>query len=166
MFNWFRPRRNKRIFRFWNGSKMVGIDPIEAFRKLDAHSEFDFDSIGFRMEEGDLEAIRIVCDAAQQTFGVKPWGVDASGRESGLTIEEQIELVGQFCAYCAELKKNIALSPTQRPSTAPETSQTSSMSDFADSGSTSTDPKSASPGPSTPEPSPPMEPWVSTGSEH
>lgn len=151
MLNWFRPSRNKNIFRYWDGTKTVGIDPIQAFRALDAHPEFDFESIGMRVEMGDMDAIDICCRAAQDVFHVRPWSM-IDGKESGLSQHEILGLVARFLEYVVELKKNIALCPTSLLFTVPGTSPPSPTSNSSDSGSTSTAPNSDSPGPSTPEP--------------
>lgn len=168
MLFWFRPRRrNKKIFRYWNGSKMVGIDPIEAFRSFDAHPELDLESIGFRIDEGDSAAMLILCDAVQKTFNVHPWRQEPDGSESGLTIEEQVNLAAQFIDFIVELKKNIVLSPMRQPPTGPEISPDSpseTTNDSADSGSISDDPKPGSPGPSIRDSQPLEVSPISTGS--
>lgn len=139
MFNWFRPSRNKCIFRFWDGSRWTGVDPIEAFRKLDAHPEFDWESIGPRIDAGEPEALRIVCSAVQDAFGVQPWSMDRSGRESGLSTQEHLELLTAFSNFVVDVKKNINLFPTSRQPTA-ATSPDSTTKPTADSGSIAPEP--------------------------
>lgn len=106
--------RSRKIFRFNDGRRVRAVDPVAAALALKEHPTYLrkhlFDSM-----RGDVDAQRIVAQAACDVFDVKP--LDANGR--GLSMTERIELVMGFDLYLSALKKNSVAFPTSPSSTVP-----------------------------------------------
>jgi hypothetical protein len=105
MFQWLRRlvwNRRRLIFRFYNGSKVVAVDPITIATALHEHKEY----LPKHLEDaakGDVEAQRIVANTACEVFGVSRF----DGYKSGMTVAERIDLMFKFDTYLLALKKNI-----------------------------------------------------------
>lgn len=113
-----RPFRN--IFRFFDGEKERGIDPLLVARRIASHPTFNPEVhwAGIKMDPPDMESVGIVVDAVRDVFEVQGWH-EVDGQEVGLTEDECIGLFGQFLIYTDSLKKNIEPNPTGPPATAP-----------------------------------------------
>jgi hypothetical protein len=136
MFNRIRQyfhSRRRLIFRFNDGSRIRGVDPIETSVALHNHESY----LPRHLKEaasGEREAQRIVAQTACDVFGVSRF----DGYKTGMTVAERIELMFAFDTYIEVLKKNIGLSP-MLPTSTESTSQTSSDPTTNDTlGSTST----------------------------
>jgi len=105
-FTWakslFHRRDTRAIFRYFDGTKQRGIDPIAAFRSLVAHPDYDPESTPLLVGAGDAAAYATMLKAARQVFGVTAWSEDGGG----LTETETIELLISFGAYLNSLKKS------------------------------------------------------------
>jgi hypothetical protein len=110
-----RAERQRQIFRYFDGVRRRGIDPIAAYRALASDPDFRYDLHVQGCLEGDLESIQITLAAVRRTFDVRPWN---EATERGLTEEETLELLPQFYDYMESLKKNTAPWPSSSPSTA------------------------------------------------
>lgn len=111
---------NRGIFRFWDGSRARGVDPLEILRGLYEIKGFDVESTPKLLEAPDqrtrLEATRDIAAAVRSVFLVPRLD------NRGLTETECVELLADFLDYCEDLKKNIKETPTSQPSTASEPS--------------------------------------------
>ena len=112
MFSSFFQRRRQReareanIFRFWDGTRERGIDPIRVLREFACHPTFKIEEHSQATLDGDYEATRILLDAVRGTFGLEPWHEDANGTQHGLTDTEVLELYYRLSEWFADLKKN------------------------------------------------------------
>lgn len=105
---------SRGLFWYSDGRKIRSIDPIAAILSLEGHPEFRFDLHVVGAQEGDKESIRIVSDAVRKTFAVDHY-TDPS--RPGLTINEQISLLGYFLNFVDAQKKNGKASPIYAAST-------------------------------------------------
>ena len=101
--------RQRMIFRFWDGKKVRGADPIVVWRALLSHPEFEItrDTELMNVPEfkiSDAARHRLVA-ATRAAFAVK------SLADGGLTEDETVSLFQSFCVYAAELKKNSSNTP-------------------------------------------------------
>lgn len=144
--------RQRAIFHYHDGRKRLRIDPVWAMVQLADHPRYVAERHLNEAQEGDREAIEIVCEAAQDVFGVKPY----DGRD-GLTIAETLNLLAGFDDYLLTLKKSINHSPTPPLSTGATCDRSSggTTSDSLGSGSAGTGKPPADPVKSEPE-SPPV----------
>jgi len=133
----------RQIFRYFDGTKFRAVDPIATFYKILEHDKYVPKIHGPLVDEGDVNATRIVCDAIRKAFDVTEWS-EANG---GLTVSETLTLYADFCDYLEGLKKNIEETLTLPSPT--ESTLTESVepitSDTSDSGVTDTDKKSDTP---------------------
>lgn len=127
MFGWLR-NRNRRIFRFWDGSRTRSIDPAVVMRTLFCHPEFNWRETPLLGDSADpkiaTEAIALEARAVREAFGLGPF---ADGR--GLTETECCELLGQFNLWCMDVKKKRNPSPTTAEFTEPPESGLATKSD-------------------------------------
>lgn len=93
--------RGRQIFRFWDGRKMRGMDPLVAFGGLVNHPKYNSETTPLLAQTGDEEAYRTMLGAARDVFGVQPWS-----ESGGLTEIETMQLMYQFADFMAELKKS------------------------------------------------------------
>ena len=103
---WLRKRlwqRKRLIFRYHDGTRNVGADPIEVSIAMHAHPKFLYRHL-HEAVDGNLESQTIVSDMACEIFNVKPLSPDG---KTGLTRAELLALVMAFDLYRIALKKNI-----------------------------------------------------------
>jgi len=121
---WFKRRRQQRernIFRFWDGSQWLGIDPMKVEIGLDMHDSFSF-RIGEDLVAGDGTAVTTAAQAVRDVFGVQELDPITG---AGLTLEETLEILYNYLDYCEVVKKKsspglISPAPTDpRHSTSP-----------------------------------------------
>lgn len=138
--------RQRAIFRFWDGTRKRGVDPILVVRALESHPEFNWevDPQLIEMEDADREAadgaFARIADATRMAFGIPLF----DGKH-GLTEGELLNLLGFFVGYLNALKKN-----TSTPLTSPEPTASASLGESdttspSVSGSMSGDRKTAAP---------------------
>lgn len=136
------PRRDPQaIFRYWDGTRERGIDPVLAWRGLAEHPRFDPSSTIELAKIGNQQAIDAAIAATRDVFGVTPWKQDAAGHETGLTEQETSSLLSSYFEFLASVKKNTSNSPSSPPLTEPEPLSASSTDPLPtnaglDSGST------------------------------
>lgn len=106
-------RRRRLIFKFWDGAKVRGIDPVEAAIGLHSHPQFLHRHLS-EAAKGDSEAQKLVAATACDVFGVRSFNPQT---QTGLTVAERIELVMSFDIYLIDLKKNTVRSRTVPSST-------------------------------------------------
>ncbi len=119
ILNWLRRRQRRRqrdIFRFFNGHHEIGVDPMRVHRELELHPNFQWE-LGFAVDEGDVEAIAIVSGAVQDVFGVQPWDPET---ETGLIDAECIAILFEYSNYVEEVKKKSGLGLTSSPASESE----------------------------------------------
>jgi hypothetical protein len=107
-------KKERCIFKFWNGERNIGGDPLAIQRKLitfpDFNLEVDLKLLQLANEES-LNAFDRLVRAARHAFKVKDFEVDEDGNESGLLDTEMIELIVDFGTFLTDVKKNIEPSP-------------------------------------------------------
>ena len=122
--------RNRAIFHYWDGSKYRTIDPMVAYRELDLHSEFDWETHPLLIDppEGEsadtrlsVEAMGITADAVRTAFHVPLY---EDGR--GLTEGELVNLLTEYAEWMNALKKNTRPLPISPEPTEPESSEAES----------------------------------------
>lgn len=142
MFGLFSRKPKQEIFRYWDGCRWRGADPLLVFRQMIGHPRFDLEkhSEWLRIEDVkiQMEAVEITVDAMRSIFGLQPWN-EETGR--GVTDREVLGILSDFIIYTANLKKNGSGQQTWQGATEPPSlgvySQTTNAS--SDSGSTSTE---------------------------
>lgn len=105
--------RRRLLFRFHDGRRVRGIDPVEVLTRLADHEDYLPRHLSDAVN-GDRESQQIVAKAACEAFGVKPY----DGKRTGLTVAERLHLMLTFDAWTIVVKKNIASWPIQQHSTA------------------------------------------------
>lgn len=120
--NW-RAKRGRQIFRYWDGNKMRRIDPLEAMLRISAHPTYNVELHPKLLDAGDVEATRITCQAVKDVFGVTDYD---PVKNTGLTVAEQLALLGAFSLYIDGLKKSTDSTATFAGSTEGPTSSDSS----------------------------------------
>lgn len=143
MFNWIRRwyrNRNRAIFRYWDGQRWRAADPIEIYRGIKQHPEFNIDRHPQLHDAGDDDATRICLQATRDVFGVKPFA------EGGLTETETIEVLGTYFDWIQRVKKNGSGPPIlPEPTVSPPHCGMDPGSKSADCSSTSAAPNSEGP---------------------
>lgn len=109
--------RNRNIFRYYDGTRKRGIDPIHVIRSFAAHPTFNADThIALAVaEEPDYESVGICVQAVRDIFAVPPWHEKPGWfwtRQAGLTEGECLAVLMQFCEFVGALKKNTRPTPT------------------------------------------------------
>lgn len=132
---------DRRIFRYWDGSKERAIDPLEAWAAVQADPEFSLAKHPDLIDAGVADAIAITVRAARRIFDVPAW----SESSKGLTAGECLALMIGFWNYVADLKKNTSLPLTSPQPTESESSGESITKPAADSSGTPTGPSIDSP---------------------
>lgn len=134
--------RNRYIYRYWNGRKMVAGDPVILYRGLMLHDDYrgeiDFDMMKF---DAKREEITIkLANVFRDVFSVLP------PEEGGLTVLECLNELKAFVAFSGIQKKSTESTLTLPPLTGWEHShdfhQETSTSDDLASCSTSNESKS------------------------
>ena len=103
-----RSRSRREIFRYFDGARHRGIDPMQVYRAIVTHPTLLLDKhmadlSQYEDKVAQAEASKIVAEAAREIFSLTPWSED---HEKGLTELESIHVVGDYLAYCEALKKN------------------------------------------------------------
>jgi hypothetical protein len=98
---------------------MRRIDPLEAMLRITSHPTYNADLHPKLLDQGDVEATRITCQAVKDVFGVADYD---PAKNTGLTVAEQLALLGAFSLYIDGLKKSIEPTPTSAGSTEGPTS--------------------------------------------
>ena len=97
--------RRRAIFRFWDGRRIRGADPIAVLRSLRADPEYDQEVHLPLVDAGDEEAIRIVANAVRRAFSV------AAFESGGLSELELLGVLMDFITFTLALKKNTGPTP-------------------------------------------------------
>ena len=98
--------RRRAIFRFWDGRRIRGADPIAVLRALRADPEYDQEVHLPLVDAGDEEAIRIAANAVRRAFGV------AAFEAGGLSELELLGVLMDFITFTLALKKNTGPTPS------------------------------------------------------
>ena len=137
----------RKIFKYHNGVKVVGIDPLEADMRLgsvDLNWEERYLTLNLgvapnatpQQREEALAAVEEMTVAAKKVFRLKDYEIDDEGNETGLTTIEVQELLGAFVAWKEEVRSFFAPTPTSLPPT--ELGSAEVTANTADCGGTST----------------------------
>jgi len=149
-------RRDRAIFKYWDGTRTRAVDPMVVYRVLACHPTFIWRDHP-RQVERDHDALRITLGAIRDAFDVKPLSADG---KHGISEGETLGLLVQFSEFLESAKKNtnsflILPPPTVRTSSTP-ISEPITKSDSASS-STQPEPKPDMAEASSLESSPPLE---------
>lgn len=116
----FTKKDERKIFRYSNGSRTVGIDPLVALRGLTAHPKFIMDRHLRDLEHDDQqiqdEAVIVCLGASRDVFGLDAWA-EKHGHEVGVTDIEALKVLYDFVEYIGTLKKNGDSPATPQPPT-------------------------------------------------
>lgn len=120
-------KKERNIYRFWNGERMVGADPLVISRKLTTFPDFDFEtdlkllqlatSEDPELIKQSLKAMDRWAAAARHAFKIKEFELQEDGSEVGLLEDEIAELILDFFTWLGEVKKNTLTTPTPQNST-------------------------------------------------
>jgi hypothetical protein len=105
----------RKIFKYFNGKKEVYGDPfvinMNFFRALDSEN---VESLFEKMDNKDIQGseyedtVLRILPGIKAGFGVSEVDPDTG---EGLTVDEMVELFGDFLVWRADLKKNTETSP-------------------------------------------------------
>jgi hypothetical protein len=121
--------KSRKIFKYSDGAKIIGIDPLEAqvaLESVDLDWEAEFLKIRqLKMDNPPKEiakeankAAMVVADAARKAFKLPEFSIDQeTGAESGLTSVDVLDLLGDFVQWRAELQSFFEQALTSPPST-------------------------------------------------
>jgi len=107
--------QDRLLFRYWNGTKIVAIDPFRVYREVVSEKTIDFDTIGPMVEKWEEPATTLLIDLICRVFGVQRYD---SETEKGLTDPELLNLFADLNDYLDYVKKKCNLGPISQPSTA------------------------------------------------
>jgi len=112
---WKARRRQSRrlIFKFWDGARERRADPMEVFRAIETDPKYRIGVTDILVDAGDHESIDTSLAMIRRVFGVAQW----TESSPGLTEQETLELMANFCLYIAALKKNTPTTPTSSSAT-------------------------------------------------
>jgi hypothetical protein len=104
----------RKIFRFWDGSKTVAVEPLKVQRALTSLDGVDLEQdakmLGLESpmaQEAAAAAFDRLVKAVRTVFNV-PDFKEENGVETGLTDAEALQLLAQYCGYLSELKNSTA----------------------------------------------------------
>jgi hypothetical protein len=100
-------KKERSIYRFWNGEKNVGADPLVIQRRLASAPDCDWEADVkiLQLQTGEsLSAFDRLAKAARHAFKVRDFE-EIDGVQHGLLDSEIIELMVDFVAWMNELKK-------------------------------------------------------------
>lgn len=100
--------RERVVYQFFDGDKLVKVDPIVVFKRISAVAPELSTSITVALSPSK-DATSAHDDALihiRKIFDIKPYA------EGGLTDTEAFTLLDDFTAWCNRLKKNIKNGPT------------------------------------------------------
>lgn len=112
--------KQRRIFRYFDGSRQRGIDPLEIDIAMEA-VDFDWEANFSLMRADDtkirLDAMQSVVAAARKVFKIPEFDIADDGKDSGLGASEVLDLLGEFLEWKSNLRNFIEPLPTSPPST-------------------------------------------------
>lgn len=134
--------RERCIFRYWDGSRQVAADPLQIQAALLEVPDIDADTrlacLQSEAAQGEArKAFGRLVEKLRPVFGVEAFRTDDAGKEHGLTSAETVDLLRQFSAFMADLKKKADTLRTSATPTAQESCPDGSATPNT-SGSTST----------------------------
>lgn len=146
----------RRIYRYFNGSRMVYADPIMLHKALmDIWIELVVDIKVSHSESKDaakahtksVEKIRKVFDILPLFKGMEVY--DEEKKQATLTNIECLNLMDHFLTYCGFVKKNsspLAISSTDLEASSNTSPESLPITNTSDSGSIESEPKTENPG--------------------
>lgn len=132
------------IYRYWNGSKEVGADPLVLYRALMGQSESDIKSDGALMETGDAEALGRIVAAARKVFNVEEFH-EENGEPVGLLESEVLQLLNDFASWTNETQKKMSLQTFSLPTAETSSADPSPTKSTSDCGCAGIAPSSSEP---------------------
>jgi len=114
-------KREREIFRFWDGGRTRTADPLAIWIALHDDPEFNYDTTPAFVDAGDIAAIKTTVGAVRRIFGLK------SFEAGGLTSQECLELLAVYFLYEESLKKSTSEPATPQSPTGSESSSQSTM---------------------------------------
>jgi hypothetical protein len=108
--------RERKIFRYWNGERNIGVDPIEADMALKS-VDLDWKERMLSLQLGESDAMTDIVEACKKVFKLKEYDIDAEGNETGLTPVDIFDLLAEFIKWREEVANFFESSPTSVPAT-------------------------------------------------
>lgn len=139
----WRKRRQRDIFTFWDGERDRSIDPMPAWFAIENDPDCDPKRDFPAADRGDRGAWARNLALFRRMFGVKPF------KEGGLTEYELQKVFGDFYAFVTGLKKKHEDYRTQWASSVGEPPEASTTPPDAESSSTQTESSSDGQSPSS-----------------
>jgi hypothetical protein len=111
-------KRERCIYKYWNGTKTVACDPLAVHRRLLMFPEFDLETDMKLLQQvtnqrAMLEAFERLVKAARHAFKVAEFAEDDQGVQTGLEDSGVLELLFDFGQWMQDLKN--AQAPQQGP---------------------------------------------------
>lgn len=127
-------RTDTGLFVYWTGKRWRAVDPIVVWRAIDQDPEFNPERHLPAIDRGDVEALGVAAAAVRRIFGIPAF------EAGGLPERPCVDLLDQYYAYVASLKKSTETPPTSPPAMERPDLDESTTPPAADCSSTSTGP--------------------------
>ena len=125
-------KKERCIFRYFDGQKKRGMDPLEADIAMES-SKFDWEANVLGMQLGEGPAAIATIAEIRRIFGLKEYDAET---EAGLTSSEVLDVLADFGAW-KETVKNFFVPPQTSPQSTVDNPPT--IENGTDSTSTSQD---------------------------
>lgn len=98
-------KKERQIYRYYNGNKVVGCDPMLVQMKLAKYTDWQTDIKLLQLvNQESLAAYERLTGAARVAFNVKSFS-EEDGEQSGLLDQEVMELLVDFSDFVKDIKK-------------------------------------------------------------
>lgn len=97
--------RQKQIFKYSDGSKIRGIDPLDVSIAL-SKQDFDWEQTALRAKVGDISAVSEMIEYSRKIFKLAEYE-EIDGNSVGVTSQDVLNTLVDFVEYLDGVKKNI-----------------------------------------------------------
>jgi hypothetical protein len=108
-------RKQRLLFRYWDGQEVRAIDPFRVYREIKNDKTIDLDTVGPMADRLEEPATTQLVELACRIFDIKRYD---GKTDDGLTDAEILNLFGDLNEYLDAIKKKCSPGPTLQPSTA------------------------------------------------
>lgn len=117
-----KPFDDTEIFKYHNGTRMVGIDPLDihlAFSTMD----YDWEAAHAKIKSGHMDSLKELIVKCRYVFNLDEYEVLDDGSTVGCGAKHVVNVLTEFGTFMDALKKNIDDLPTSAESMDPVVSQ-------------------------------------------
>ena len=103
LFNLFRRKPKRAIFRYYDGRRWRVADALRAYRLLSEHPVYRMAEDPQLIDAGSVKALARLIGAHREVFHIPPFEAE------GLTDDEVAKLAADFVNFLVSVKKNFVL---------------------------------------------------------